>query len=84
MKNLTVVLSLVLVCGCTSRVMEATANAGSGTMLAVDTVRDVVAIFTATLSASAACASVLEPEARKRSYKQRCDHTEESIGRGAS
>ena len=37
-------------------------------MLAGGTVRDVVAIFTATLSASASCASALERNARERSY----------------
>jgi len=68
MRMHTIVLSLTLVCGCSSRVVEPTANAGSRNMSAGGTVRDAVAIFTATLIASAACASVLEPEARERTY----------------
>jgi hypothetical protein len=70
MRMHTIVLSLALVCGCSSRVVEPTANAGSRTMSAGGTVRDAVAILTATLIASAACASVLEPDGRERTYTE--------------
>ena len=68
MRMHTIVLSLALVCGCSSRVVEPAGKAGNGTMSAVGSVRDAEAIFTATLIASAACALVLEPEARERTY----------------
>ena len=82
MRLMMIVVSLALVCGCSSSPTSpwglphgdrgggnaGMGSPGSGTLPGSGTVPDVIAVYTATLTASATCASVLEPEARERTY----------------
>jgi hypothetical protein len=67
MKNVTIVLSLALVCGCSSRGVPST-DVDNEAVSSSHSIRGVVGVFAATLMASSACASMLEAEARVRTY----------------
>jgi hypothetical protein len=74
MRLLPIIVSLGLAGACGSRLVESTMGAvvgessGRTAIRAVEMRGDVVAVYAATFTASAACAFVLEPEARKRTY----------------
>jgi len=74
MRLATIVIGLGFVCGCGSSPVgptkgsHAPESTGGTTLPGGGTAPAVIAVYTATLTASAACAFVLEPEARKRTY----------------
>jgi hypothetical protein len=77
MRLTTIVLCLGLISGCASSPVEPTngghrtESTGGATLPGGGgAVPDVIAVYAATLTASAACAFVLEPEARERTYTE--------------
>ena len=74
MRLISILVALGLAGGCGSRLVEPTKAPDLGQSAVHDAVPtggvkgDVVAVYSATFTASATCASVLEPEARKRTY----------------
>ena len=68
MRMLAIVLVLALVVRCSGRGVQPPANVDNRTLSGGATIRGVVGMFTVTLAASSLCASVLEAEARVRTY----------------